>query len=147
VTGERVELSGDYDDIEFYDSSNVLQGIIDTSTDPIESFRIVGAKNNGFIVMITKDAGGSLAGGLFVHHDYVAISSDVLSFVDGIYDLGSSAYRWDNLFLSGFMNLGNMPGAYAATLTPTNGSMYCRTDDDVVRVYLNGNWQTLAIVQ
>ena len=43
-----------------------------------------------------------------------------------------------------FLNLRAMSGAVASGLTPQNGSMYYRTDDNVIRVYLNGVWKTIT---
>jgi len=43
-----------------------------------------------------------------------------------------------------FLNLRAMSGAVASGLTPQNGSMYYRTDDHVIRVYLNGAWKTIT---
>lgn len=48
-----------------------------------------------------------------------------------------------------FLKLKNATGAIAADWDggiPPNGSMYYRTDDHVIRVYLNGTWKTLAVV-
>ncbi len=43
-----------------------------------------------------------------------------------------------------FLNLAQMTGTVASGLTAQNGSMYYRTDDNVIRVYLNGAWVTIT---
>ena len=84
------------------------------------------------------------------------------------YDLGSATDKWRTLYAehatfydvvtmnddlnvaknisingNGFLNLRAMSGATAAGLSSQNGSMYYRTDDHVIRVLLNGSWETL----
>ena len=44
---------------------------------------------------------------------------------------------------SGFVNLPRMTGAIADTLISTDGSMYYRTDDNKIRVKINGSWVSL----
>lgn len=46
--------------------------------------------------------------------------------------------------LSKFLYLGNLSGTAAASETALNGAMYYRTDDNVIRVYLNGAWKTIT---
>lgn len=107
---------------------------------------------------------------------FVSFDEDygIIPFVDDTYDLGASGTGWrdgwftrdveieDDLFVGndvfivdgnfeiagdGFFNLSQMSGSTASgTSGDQDGSMYYRTDDDVVRVKLNGTWETVAIV-
>lgn len=43
----------------------------------------------------------------------------------------------------GFVKLSRMTGTTASGLTASDGSMYYRTDDDVIRVRLNGTWYSV----
>lgn len=45
---------------------------------------------------------------------------------------------------SRFVRLARLSSGTASGLSPVNGSMYYRTDDNVIRVYLNGTWRTIT---
>jgi len=38
-----------------------------------------------------------------------------------------------------------MSGSTAADITCQNGSMYYRTDDNTIRVYVGGSWKTVVV--
>ena len=71
---------------------------------------------------------------------------------DNNYDLGSSGARWRNMYINGtifmgsngFLSLPQISGSDANNIPAQNGAMYYRTDDNVIRAYLNGAWVTVS---
>lgn len=80
-------------------------------------------------------------------------------------DIGTASVQFDNLYIddihcdndiniddgvlniqAGFVKLANMSGATADARTDdlVDGNMYYRTDDDTIRVRLNGAWKTIT---
>lgn len=66
-------------------------------------------------------------------------------------DIGTSTTWFDNLRIEsiqmkgGFLDLSQLTGTEASARTDdVDGSMYYRTDDDVIRVKLNGVWKTIT---
>jgi hypothetical protein len=90
----------------------------------------------------------------------VAVNGHFEPFDDATYRLGDAGARWNEIYavdiyadyistekhviVGQFLRLANMTGSAASSLTPQNGSMYYRTDDGVIRVYLNGAWRTIT---
>ena len=80
------------------------------------------------------------------------VTGQVVPYSDNNYDLGSSGARWRNMYINGtifmgsngFLSLPQISGSDAANIPVQNGAMYYRTDDDVIRAYLNGSWVTIS---
>ena len=67
----------------------------------------------------------------------VVINGNVLS---GVSDFSTSGY----VSIGKFLNLATLSGATASGYTAQNGSMYYRTDDNVMRIFAGGVWTTVG---
>ena len=121
-------------------SSSGLRTVLDSSTDTIRFMN--GSTTYAYI---EPYAGGSNLGVRVVSYDVELGLNDGLSTawltVNGLgLDIDSGGHtNFDR-----FIRLAQLSGATATGLTPINGSMYYRTDDNVIRVYLNGTWRTIT---
>jgi len=122
-SGINVVLSGDDDAIKFQFSDTVYA----------QMYPNPGAGNVSVVLeTISSDASLVLQEGV---SDYIGLK---LYGSDGIEVIP------DNVsIVNSFVRLPNISGATAAGMTPYNGSMYYRTDDHVIRVYVNGSWETV----
>jgi len=79
------------------------------------------------------------------------VMGNLSPYTDTGYDLGTSSYRWGSLYVNfvrlsnGFLNLAQMSGSTASGIPCQNGSMYYRTDDNTIRVYVGGSWKTVVV--
>ena len=72
------------------------------------------------------------------------VSSEITPETTNTHDLGKSAYRWKDIYLSGFAYLGSMTTSTASGKTPATGATYFDTTLGKLRVYNGSSWETVT---
>lgn len=89
--------------------------------------------------------GGSSLGVRVISYDSQLILDDGLAYAALVVNgLGMTIDSGSHANFDRFIRLAQLSSGTASGLTPVNGSMYYRTDDNVIRAYVNGSWRTVT---
>lgn len=131
-TGARVVLNGPGDSLEFYSSTNVLQGQMFGTTSPSVGVILTGA-NSVFIhagaslVLEGVTNVGIATGGIvrfFVGTTGITSALSILPTVNSTYDLGSASFYWNNLYANSVVAVDVVTGGFSNAIKSTfNGSV------------------------
>ena len=157
TSGEHVELINDeiriYDsgndlrfksnngDFQFYNSAGGTAGLIFGFSGTVSRFTF--SAGTGHVLTLESPEGIEIGGSRIDMLDDIDMNNNDIS------NAGNLEVNDGDIEISGdgFINLSRMSGSTASgTSGDRDGSMYYRTDDDVIRVLLNGTWKTISTV-
>lgn len=165
----RMEL--DQDELIFYDGNGSETGSLAALYSNIIGLTFPATKL-GFVVYSGTTAKFAVAPSGSVFYDDVDFSNNNLlncgniEANDTTSDIGTATTQFDNLYIddifcdndititdgtlkvtAGFVRLAQMSGATADARSDdlVDGNMYYRTDDDVIRVRINGTWKSINV--
>ena len=129
--GTILDLTGDSVNIEA-DNLVILDAVVGVTIQKNNVTKIQIATNTEFYSDVYIDSGNDL---ILQNGDIEVQGGGGILIEDGNLEI----------FDTGFVNLAQMSGTTASgTAGDQDGSMYYRTDDDVIRVKLNGIWKTIT---
>lgn len=125
TSGERIEMDADWHDLIFFDSLGRIQGKIDSTT---ESLRITGNQAGQKVIIFQRDSGGimQIAASFSILNTF--INGNLVPLTGGSFDLGTSSFRWRDIWLSRNLVIGGNAwisgNTISANVEPINNNVF-----------------------